>query len=230
MKKDRYKIWMTEKIKQSIKENRSYVDKSFENADKIIIWLVGFSIAAIGLVLRYKKDLSEYEDLLNRVILFSCLTVIFGILYRIMKFLSDNLEALIFLVFSFEVESFNINQVLKGRSIIKEDSSEDIIKYIESDFEVTLDKTKIENKDELSFRKSLIQYYSDLDDKDLKRQIAEMDNISNKYFAQKENKWNEKDIKFKAKKQRFYFKSSMLLFSLSCLSFIMIMILIILND
>src|SRR5690554_7432175 len=85
--------YMLNNLQIIISRNREYYFKISEQADKIIVWLVGFSIASIALSISNSKLLIEISDLLPAVIIiFSSLTIIFGVLYRTFIYIAQTLE------------------------------------------------------------------------------------------------------------------------------------------
>lgn len=84
---------------------------NFERSDRIITWIVGFSIGIFVLV--FPKDLignfSELDEFTHSILNFSLYIIIFGLLYRIFSFLTQTLNSMILSDISNYIKGFNIN-------------------------------------------------------------------------------------------------------------------------
>lgn len=108
------------KILNKSKENSNYI---FEQLDKILVWIIGFSIAAISIIVSNITDLKTVYSccVIKQILILLSLSIISGILYRISSLLYlVNFQKIIFYL---EV-AFSENEMM----IIKEEKIDADIK------------------------------------------------------------------------------------------------------
>ena len=134
--------WIFNLISKSLTNNRQYFYKITDQADRIIVWLVGFSISSIALsISNYFEVNKVISNLSHYIIIFGCLTIIFGILYRIFLYLAHVLELNIFLAFEGYIEGYNNPPNIHfGRQINNYNTYQDIISFIKEDFDVDIEQ------------------------------------------------------------------------------------------
>ncbi|MXN89694.1 hypothetical protein GR160_00505 [Flavobacterium sp. Sd200] len=87
---------------------------NFERADKIVIWIVGFSIGIFVLLLGKEIDKSLPLPC-NSIIIISLIIIIFGLTYRILSFFTTMLMSKILVSFVSDIEiSANIKNILSS--------------------------------------------------------------------------------------------------------------------
>lgn len=160
--------FMLLRIQKGLSENREFSYKLSEQADRIIVWLVGFSIASIALTISNEDTLKTISNNLPTIIvLFSCITIILGILYRIFKYLSQLTENHILMNFNAGIDVYknlhDIPSIPPYRNFNGTESREELRKYLKEDFEIEVDN--IEDKDfspeqKKGSQKSLSNLYS----------------------------------------------------------------------
>ncbi|MFN4151227.1 MAG: hypothetical protein ACK4IX_09810 [Candidatus Sericytochromatia bacterium] len=90
------------------KENFIY---NFEQLDKILIWILGFSIGAISLIVSNIIDLKIIycSSLIKQILFLLCISIVFGIVYRISSLLYlIKYQKIIF----FLEEAFSLNEMM----------------------------------------------------------------------------------------------------------------------
>jgi len=121
---------------QIISRNRDNFYKISDQSDKIIVWLVGFSIAIIALLLSKGNLLFPLSlNYLTALILIYSFTIVFGILYRISMYLTQLIENRLFV--NFEGYIFNLlngPKIDMPRKLKETDTYFDIIQYFKEDF------------------------------------------------------------------------------------------------
>jgi len=121
-----------------LNSQRDYSFRIIEQSDKIIVWVVGFSIGAIALSISSIEILSEISNNLHfYIILLSSLTVIFGVLYRLFLYISQQLDYQIMLYLGGYLESFRLPQKSPA-SLPDGVTSDEIIEYAKKDFNIDL--------------------------------------------------------------------------------------------
>lgn len=224
--------WVLNLIFETISSNRQYIYRISDQSDKIIVWLVGFSITSIALSISKESELNlVIKNLTNYIIIFGSLTVIFGILYRIFLYLAQSLEITILIAFEGYINGYNNPPNIHfGRELTDENTYDDIITFIKDDFEIEIERTDISilNSDQIAiFRKSVFDYYLSLnnfENKKLEKGKNEIKNILSKYLGYSkrklENIFNPKASKVKST-NLFWFchYTASILFVLSCLAF-----------
>ncbi|MBW8331203.1 MAG: hypothetical protein K0M40_04205 [Prolixibacteraceae bacterium] len=142
--------FMLSRIQKGLSENREFSYKLSEQADRIIVWLVGFSIASIALTISNEVIIKTISNSLPTIIvIFSCTTVILGILYRIFKYLSQLIENHILINFNAVIDVYknphDIPSIPPYKNLDGTESCEKLRKYLKEDFKIEV--ANIEDKD-----------------------------------------------------------------------------------
>ena len=131
---------------QTVSRNREIYFKINDQSDRIIVWLVGFSIATIALIISKSHLISDLAiNLPIILIIFCCATIIFGILYRTLVYVAQFLENHLLLKFEAYVGGLNGPRIDTPRILKESDTLEDIILFFKTDFD--LDFSNIPVKD-----------------------------------------------------------------------------------
>jgi hypothetical protein len=167
MKHVNYQKYFLIIFKNLLNNNRDHVYKITDQSDKIVVWLVGFSIATIALCISNQSNLNLISTNLPRsTIIFASISAIFGIFYRLLLFVSQNLETNILMAFEGYVEGYtNPPDFPVARELNDSDSYEDIVGYLKADFDITvetIDTAGLTSEQTKYFRKSMIEYYDKL--------------------------------------------------------------------
>lgn len=156
-------------INKTIKESSELDFKTFERADKIIIWIVGFSIGIF--VLLFTNDLKSINqisitEIIPDILIISLVIVILGLIYRILSFYTQMLYNRIIASFSSYTDSFaNTPDFPDLREIKDSDTIEDIKYYLEQDFGIILPQKNYQNLTEEGineYRNLHLNYYTAL--------------------------------------------------------------------
>src|SRR5690606_3499927 len=123
---------------------------NFERADQIITWIVGFSIGIFVFIL--SKD--EIENLKNIsgtrhiVLNFSLYVIIFGLLYRVISFITSYLNTMILNdILSFSKGfTMNLDDLPISRTLTGNETNSELAKYLLEDFSYTV-SIKIKDDD-----------------------------------------------------------------------------------
>lgn len=121
-----YKVLIST-AKDQIEKDRHAAEYFVDFSEKFIIWLIGFSVAGISLIIgNYDKVFLKFANNTKVIVLFLCLTIILGIVFRILAFGYLNkvrrVENYLYGVFSEgdmmpiiaeDLESKNINELIK---------------------------------------------------------------------------------------------------------------------
>lgn len=155
------KYYILSSVTEVFENQRESTFKIAEQSDKIITWIVGFSIASIVISLSKTKEINDISNSLSSlIIIFSCLTIIFGVVCRVFLYVAQNLENTVVIKFTGFVDALK---------------NEDKIDY-------KIPKDKIENKSIEELQKSLRdefgidsdEYYSNYNNKEkLKEQYED---------------------------------------------------------
>lgn len=234
-----FKGWVLSSINKSLSNNRQYFYKVSDQSDKIIVWLVGFSISSIALSLGKESELNAIiNNLPKYIIICGSLTIIFGVLYRIFLYLAQVFEIHIIVAFEGYIEAYNNPpNVHFGRELSEDDTYDDVIKYIKTDFDIDLnqvDITVLDPRIAEVWRKSVVDYYLSLNNwsnKKLERETNEVKDVLSAYLGYSKKKL---DKIFGGKEPRnlltklywFCLYAASSLFIFSCLAFTSGMIII----
>lgn len=142
--------FMLSRVQKGLSDNREFYYKLSEQSDKIIVWLVGFSIGSIALTISNENTLKAISnDLATQIVIFSCATIILGILYRILKYLSQLAENHILMNFNVCIDVYknppDIPSLPPYRKLDGTESCEELRSFLKEDFEIEVDN--IEDKD-----------------------------------------------------------------------------------
>ena len=159
---------------------------NFERSDRIITWIVGFSIGIFVLV--FPKDLivglSKIEKFTLSILNFSLFVIIFGLLYRICSFLTQTLNSIILSDISNYFRGLNINtdEIPSPREISGDETTFQLIQYLKEDFNYSLSYDV--NGEDLELNKILINYYNILaDENNIDKQLTTFKKQISKYFG-----------------------------------------------
>ena len=242
MERTNFQGWILGLIRKTLSENRDYFYRITEQADKIIVWLVGFSIASIALSISQTTQLNIFlENLTNYVVIFGSLTIIIGVLYRISVFIAQSLELKILLEFDAYVEGYNNPPIVHvGREIKDHNTYDEIVNFLKEDFgkEVErLDNSKLNPNQLSAIRQAALDYYNSINYWENKLLAKEMEGVrsvlmthlgySKRKVEEAFNNTEPNKLVRKAYWTCLY--SSMILFIFSCLSFTIGMILILIQ-
>jgi len=228
MERTDFQGWILGLISKTLSENRQYFYKITDQADKIIVWLVGFSITSIALTISKSIELNLFlENLTNFVLIFGSLTVIFGVLYRIFVFIAQSLELRILLEFETYVEGYN-------------NTYNEIVDFIKADFGKESDRIDISllNETEIErIRQAALNYYNSLNYWNNKLFEKEKEGVKSVLMTQLGNSKRKVEKIFNDTTpnkfiRKVYWTSlytSQTLFILSCLSFTTGMIVILIQ-
>lgn len=224
--------WFLNQFKESINNYRDSFFRVTEQSDKIIVWLVGFSIASIALSLEKREVMNSIiENFAHYIFIFGSVTIITGILYRVSKYVAQTLEINILLGFESYIEGYNNPPKIHiGRTIIDEDTYDDIVDFIKEDFGAEIKRYPTNNltPDQVKIlRESVVTYYSTLNkwgNEKLKSEINEIKEILHKnlgYSKKRLDKTFDFDRSDNTKTKLFWIFNycASTLFIISCLTF-----------
>ena len=165
-----------------------HIKENFEKADKIIIWIVGFSIGIFVLIISQNTNNEFIVNLTFEISVFSLLVVIAGLLFRIFSFFTQMLYTGIVISFATFAESISSSpEIPISREIKTNDSVERIIEFLKDDFNFEvkkIDLSKMTDEAKNGYRDALINYYNILaDSNDVKKQLNEYKTNFANYFG-----------------------------------------------
>ena len=159
---------------------------NFERSDRIITWIVGFSIGIFVLV--FPKDLivglSKIDKFTLSILNFSLFVIIFGLLYRICSFLTQTLNSIILSDISNYFRGLNINtdEIPFPREISGDETTFQLIQYLKEDFNYSL--SYLVYAEDSKLNKILINYYNILaEENNLEKQLTTFKKQIGKYFG-----------------------------------------------
>lgn len=224
--------WFLSLMNKSLSNNRQYFYKISEQSDKIIVWLVGFSITSIALSISKETVLNSFiNNLTNYILICGSLTVIFGVLYRIFLYLAQAFEINILIAFEGYIEGYNNPpDVHFGRELSEKDTYDNIVDYIKIDFDIEIERVDIKLLDSTHaqvLRKSVIDYYLSLNNwsnQKLERETNEVKSVLAAYLGYSKKKldriFNPKEPKIKLTTLYWFcLYAASTLFIMSCLAF-----------
>lgn len=191
--------FMLSGIQKELSDNREFYYKLSEQSDKIIVWLVGFSIGSIALTISNENTLKAISnDLPTQIVIFSCGTIILGVLYRTLKYLSQLTENQILMNFNTCINVYknppDIPSLPPYRNLNGTESCEELRKYLKEDFDIS--DCKIESKDSsveqnIAIQKSLTNYYNNTADRynryfEIEKNFVKNTLMNNLGYSQKE--------------------------------------------
>lgn len=190
------------KTSKSVIENGEKSNESFERADKIIIWIVGFSIGIFVLLFTKDYDLENpnykiISVLSRKISIVSLCIVILGLIFRIFSFFSQILLTAINIEFASYADGFATSQEFPSpREIKNTDSVDDLIFYIEQDFKIIQQKPDFSNKSEESiiyYRNLLSNFYKSLaESNDIDFQLNNFKKTVCEYYGFSKEKINKR--------------------------------------
>jgi hypothetical protein len=188
--------WFLDQINKTLSKNREYFYKLSEQSDKIIVWLVGFSITSIALSISKAQILNAFiPHLSNYILIFGSFTVIFGVLYRIFLYVAQSTELFMLVAFEGYVEEYNNPpSMYSGRKLTNDVSYDDVVSLIKEDFDVEIKKLDISNLDSAKaeiLRKSTIDYYQSLNNwasEKFERETNEIKNVLSSHLGYSKRK------------------------------------------
>lgn len=154
---------------KSFEDGMELYGKNNDTIDKIIVWLVGFSITIIILLIT-NVDSKILIDTTSRawIMFFAFLTILFGILQRILMVFINKVQIDIKLTFDQHVAGYLIPEDNKYSRFISEydNSVEDVINYLKLDFDFIYNGVIPEknSKEYITLLKALIAKHSELQD------------------------------------------------------------------
>jgi hypothetical protein len=180
---------------QIVTKNREAYFKINDQADRIIVWLVGFSIATIALIISKVNLISDLSQNLPFVLIIFCsLTIIFGILYRIFLFIAQFLENHLLLKFEAYVGSLNWPRMDTPRFLKETEPIEDLIKYFKNDFDIDFSNLSIKDftpQQIETYRSILFSHYINsaiVFQNQLNSELDEISNVLKSHFGYSDKK------------------------------------------
>lgn len=160
--------------------------ETFERADRIIIWIVGFAIGIF--VLLMNKDIDGSIPIpVFEIIAVSLVTIIFGLIYRIFSFFAMMYMTKVYVSFSAHIEIFcNLTDIPSPREIKDSDSLHDIIAYLKYDFNYVSDTeySNLSLEAQTELRKLNADLYKTLaESNDAEKQLDEYNSTISRYFG-----------------------------------------------
>ncbi len=231
MNKD-FEGWMLNLLRDILLKNRDHFNRISDQSDKIVVWLVGFSIASITLSIGNKELVNSIiPNISGTILIFSALTSIFGILYRIMLYLYQTFEIQILMNFEGFIEGYNDPpEIHFGRNIADSDNYDDIVDYLKIDFDIDFEKPNLVNatpEESNIARVNLIEYYNSLNNwhnNNLETQIQNIKDTLKLHLGYSQKKldsiFNPKEPKVKLTTAYWFcLYSAVTLFLMCCASF-----------
>jgi hypothetical protein len=206
------------------------INENFEKADKIIIWIVGFSIGIFVLLINQKSENEIINHLTFEISTFSLIVVILGLIFRVFSFFTQMRYSSIITNFISFAEGFsNTPEIPEFREITEKDSVEDIIVYLKSDFDHDVkdeNVSQMDTENKKVYRGLLLNFYNILNEpRDVEKQLdkfktnfANHFGFSKAYMDKRIN--NESRTKRKGIIFRIMLTISMILFFLTIGTFI----------
>lgn len=227
MREENFINWILTNLKKQALINRDYSFKLFEQSDKIVVWLVGFSVTSIILTISKLGGTNSFvNEIMNYVILFGSLNIIFGILYRIFLFLFQTRDLKLMNDFNFFVDGYTMPSEHKiGRDINVEDTYQDVIRFLKEDYNISLnvkDDSKLNSTEKEKLRNEIIDFYDKTQDEKLVKQTEELKKIISEQFGYSPKKLNKAfDVKKNNGVIWIYANIVSVTFILSILSFLL---------
>jgi hypothetical protein len=226
---------------QIVSKNREAYFKITDQADRIIVWLVGFSIATIALLISTSNTVINIPHNLPQIIvIFASLVIILGILYRTLLYVAQFLENHLLLKFEGFVGSIHGPKLATPRTLKETDTLEDIIKYFRTDFDLDFSNIEINDLNEQQkevYRLIVYSQYTKLATtfkEDLDNELNRISNVLMYHFGYSKKSVNRfKELKGSSRRIPrlfwFCFYSSHVLFILTVLTFMMGTLLFLVN-
>lgn len=203
---------------------------NFEKADRIVIWIVGFSIGIFTLILTRESKNPLINELEFEITIVALITVILGLFFRIFSFFTQiRLNSIVFDFVSFATGYINASEIPIPRTILDVDSLDNIIIFLEEDFGIKIQKIDTYNFSEeklTEYRNLYMNYYESLaSSNNIEEQIKEFSNqLAFRFGLNPEDVINRSQdnssLKSKGKEYRILLTISYLLFFLTIINFI----------
>ena len=203
---------------------------NFEKADRIIIWIVGFSIGIFTLILTRESKHPLINELEFEITIVALITVILGLLFRIFSFFTQiRLNNIVFDFVSFATGYYNASEIPIPKTISEVDSLDNIINFLEEDFGIKTKKIDTYNLSEeklTKYRNLFKDYYESLaSSNNIDEQIKEFSTqLALRFGLNPEDMINstqaDSSIKSKGKGYRILLTISYWLFFLTITNFI----------
>ncbi|MDR6528388.1 hypothetical protein J2787_003825 [Chryseobacterium rhizosphaerae] len=174
--------WINEMTSDSLK-NREI----FEQAEKIIVWIVGFSIGVFALqVPEVTSNYKSIEGVRKIIMTYSLYTIIFGISFRISSFLTEIILKDILTSFKSKYFGEKIMLEIKKQHISSEThNANQIIDILNEEFNFNIEKASHQLNENKDFIDTLINIYENsFNDMELLDTITKDSLI---YFGYKKN-------------------------------------------
>lgn len=213
---------------KSFQDGIELYGKNNQTVDKIIVWLVGFSITVIVLIITgSKKEIVISDSSKSLIIFLAFLTIFIGVIQRIMMVVINKIEIDLKISFDQYIAGYMIPEDNKySRLFSKYNSSvEDVIKYLEKDFGFIYDgNIPDRNSDEYkNLLNSLIEKYDEKQDKLIEFEVNLFTESYSKQIGYDLTSLNNVNNKTKSKKANIFklLDIANVLFYVMCFTFIM---------
>ncbi|WP_103070841.1 hypothetical protein [Aquimarina sediminis] len=204
--------------------------ENFEKADKIIIWIVGFSIGIFMLILTRKSENPIFLELEFELTIIALITVVLGLLFRIFSFFTQmRLNSIVFDFVSFSTGYTNASKIPIPKTITEVDSLDNIIIFLEEDFGIKtqrIDTSNFSGEKLAEYRILYKNYYESLaSSNNIEEQMKEFSTqLAFRFGLNPENVMNssqdDSSLKSKGKGYRVLLRISYWLFFLTIINFI----------
>lgn len=124
-----------EDVRNMYTKSVSYANDINEKFDKLIVWIVGFSISGIALLISQSDKLEKYSSIdLSIVVSFLVLAIITGVLGRVLQVISENLSYPIIM----HIENTLLAQAnpFKATKLKGDESAQSISVLLKQDFDI----------------------------------------------------------------------------------------------
>jgi uncharacterized membrane protein len=203
---------------------------NFEKADKIIIWIVGFSIGIFALILTRESKNPLINELEFEITIVALATVILGLLFRIFSFFTQmRLNSIVFDFVSYATGYTEAYDIPIPRTILEIDSLDNIIIFLEEDFGIKMkkiDTSNFSNEKLTEYRNLYKNYYESLaSSNNIEEQMKEFSTqLALRFGLNPEDVMNssknESSLKSKGKEYRILLTISYWLFFFTIINFI----------
>jgi hypothetical protein len=203
---------------------------NFEKADRIIIWIVGFSIGIFTLILTRETKNPLINELEFEITIVALITVILGLLFRIFSFFTQiHLNSIVFEFVSYAIGYNNASEIPIPKTLLEIDSLDNIIIFLEEDFGIKtqkIDTTNFSYEKLTEYRNLYKNYYESLaSSNNIEEQIKEFSTQLALRFGQNptdvmDSTKNNSELKSKGNRYRILFAISYWLFFLTIVNFI----------
>ncbi|KAA2218540.1 hypothetical protein [Maribacter flavus] len=210
---------------KSVKENLKNYNEQNEKWDRIIVWLVGFSITAITLIIGAISESNPFvESISAYVVFFGAATVLFGLLYRISLSLFAQYQLDVLMTFDSHVLGYNLpDDIVYSRDVDPNNTTlEEVIRYLMEDFGHIADESDFVGlnweTDKEQIRTRLVEKYDEIKLSRLAMETEVFKETLRGILGDKGVEINKKVNK--PKRMWFFYSASNVLFYLTCFSFL----------